>query len=235
MAKEIVIWFPKEQNGHGCYLQEEEKTYRLTTRPEYATIYLSEEEAQKTIDKLSFQDYLKRHSDCEIAEMPSKRLELEPDERIVFFAGVGRLPGKDKGLDSWEQLAVKEISCKEAAKALSLSMEAYCNPVLYCWDVNFYDGSLKTLYGVAPEYNEKFIVNHLMGGFTTILHCGQQRVINSGYRMPVRLPSGELRWVNSRGYVDLINEGMKREELVPAYETNLDLEAFYDRVNEAMG
>lgn len=235
MVKEFVIWFPKEQNGNGCYLQEEEKTYRLAARPEYATIYSSEEEAQKTVDRMSFQEYVEKHPGYEIAEMPSKRLELEQGERIIFFAGVGRLPGKDGGLDSWEQLAVKEISCREAAQALSLSMENYCNPVLYCWDANFYDGSLKTLYGVAPEHNEKFIVNHLMGGFTTFLHCGQQRVINSGYRMPVRLRNGELRWVNPRGYVDLINSGMKREELVPAYETNLDLKAFYDRVDEVIG
>lgn len=238
-ALEVIVRFLGEKGT--SYLQVEEDTYLktekggkylTTSKIEYASVYRSVKEAQRVVERKTFLDWSMSKPKYEIVEVPSKRLELEPDERIVFFND-GSMFDKDK-LGVWEQVAVREIDYIEAAGRLAKSMPTHGNPTMYCWEESFWEGSIKVLYGVVAENREKFIVNHLMGGFFTVPHCGVHRVVNSGYRMPVNLPSGELRWVNPREYYDLIeNETtMMKKYPNPAFETNLNLSEFFAKVDE---
>lgn len=238
---EVIIRFLEEKGDFVAYrpityLQvEPEGKYLLTQKVEYASVFKSIKGAQRVIERKSFLEWSMSKPKYEIVEVPSKRLELEPDERIVFFND-GSMFNKEK-LGIWEQVAVKEIDYIEATELFAKSMPTKGNPTFYCWEENFFcDGSIKTLYGICAENGNKFIVNHLMGGFMTVPHCGKYRVVNSGYRMPVKMYSGEIQWVNPREYFDLIKNGpLEKKDVKPAFETDLNLEAFLLKVDEIKG
>lgn len=219
-------------NKSEFYLQVEDGKFLTTSKIECATVYGSIRAAQKATERKSFLEWsMNNEFKHEIVEIPSKRLELEPDERIIFFNDGSMFQNGKLGV--WEQIAVKEINYIEATKLLVKSISINENPTFYFWGGSFHDGSIKTLYGIAAESREKFVVNHFLGGFMTTSHCGKYRIVNSGYRMPVKLPSGEIQWVNSREYFELIKNGiMEKKDAKPAFETDLNLDEFFAKVDE---
>lgn len=231
----------------GEFSREWTKGIGILTGVNEALKFDSLSEAQKNLDEIvkTVQKWNPRWdvSDPKILEIPTKGLELEENE-IELFTGCNYL--FDKEFQGWDRYAVKEISVQDALTKLAEFKPDFDHydyqPYFYFWNDlqldpcrdGFYDGSFKPLYGYQFKI-KKFLSENLVSGFYDYSHCGNYRIIDSGYLMPFVRKDGSLRWINTAGAEKYIREyDYSLEDIKPAFESSLDIDAFMKKLEEKL-
>ena len=218
-------------------INKEEKGAHVLADYKRAAIFNSLKEA-KTVWKenkafLKDWDSCHRAPKAEFLEAPSKGLALQ-DGEVELFCGISENPFDDKEY-CWERKAVKEITPQEALTLLAnFQPEIYKDqPTFYFWEDDVHDGQWSPLYGYM-FHSKKYITVNLVGAFYARSCAGVGRIIDSNYLMPITW-KGELRWCNLGTLRGLIKEeGLKLEEVKPAFETSLDVEKFMNELKKGL-
>lgn len=238
--QEFVIYFPDCGEDHYVLSRDyfETDSHFLTKDVSLAAIFYSQSEASKIFKKSeNFKKLIERQPACKnfkVLEIPSKRYGLSPNETLIYNNSYSffEKEGPDS-LEAWEQFAIREIDAKEAARVLADTLEQdNRNPSMYFWDDGIYNGNIRTLLGIISDRPDKYLVRLPMGHYDTASHCGRIRVVNSGYMIPVEINNG-IVWVNPRSYLEVLDEkGLTKDQLQPAFETDINLQVFWKKVQE---